>query len=187
MEYPLPHATSLSFVSSSVHWYFSFSTCPHTLPHNSPSFPSSPPPPSRYPPIPTTPFSRTVLIQEPRQWNQAIQNLYHVLKPGGIICFRDYGRYDMTQLRFKKERLLDDNFYIRGDGTRVYFFEEGANLRRVCLQLPRFLCLFIYLYTPSYPHTFVTAPSSTLHLSHNILVADVNSRRTRKYFLRVHY
>src|SRR5579859_1851515 len=43
MEYPLPHATSLSFVSSSVHWYFSLSPRPHTLPHNSPSFPSSPP------------------------------------------------------------------------------------------------------------------------------------------------
>jgi len=34
----------------------------------------------------------------------------------------------MTQLRFKKERLLDDNFYIRGDGTRVYFFEESKPL-----------------------------------------------------------
>src|SRR5579859_3174278 len=98
-------------------------------------------PSSRYLPIPTTPFSWTVLIQEPRQWSQAIQNLYNLLKPGGIICFRDYGRYDMTQLRFKKERLLEDNFYIRGDGTRVYFFDEGGNLRRVCLQLPRFLCL----------------------------------------------
>lgn len=60
----------------------------------------------------------------PSQWNQAVRNIWAVLRPGGEVCFRDYGRGDLAQVRFKKGRWLEENFYVRGDGTRVYFFAE---------------------------------------------------------------
>lgn len=66
----------------------------------------------------------------PRQWARAVRNVHAVLKPGGEVCFRDYGRGDLAQVRFRKGRWMEENFYVRGDGTRVYFFDE-AELRRI--------------------------------------------------------
>ncbi|KAG0643622.1 S-adenosyl-L-methionine-dependent methyltransferase [Tuber brumale] len=60
----------------------------------------------------------------PEQWADALANVRRMLKIGGKVLFRDYGRGDLAQVRFKAGRYLEENFYVRGDGTRVYFFDE---------------------------------------------------------------
>ncbi|XP_076238198.1 tRNA N(3)-cytidine methyltransferase METTL6 [Calliopsis andreniformis] len=66
----------------------------------------------------------------PQKFGKVVENLYNVLDKNGVVLFRDYGLYDMAQLRFKPGHKIGENFYMRQDGTRSYYFspEELANL-----------------------------------------------------------
>ncbi|KZP01566.1 methyltransferase [Calocera viscosa TUFC12733] len=74
----------------------------------------------------------------PSEWHNALSNIHSALKPNGLLLLRDYGRHDLTQLRFRTNRLMGENLYVRGDGTRVYFFEPEDLAR-------------LFTGTPAYP------------------------------------
>lgn len=61
----------------------------------------------------------------PSKMTTACNNVMKTLKPGGILIFRDYGRYDEAQLKLGSSRakLLAENFYVKSDGTRCYYFD----------------------------------------------------------------
>ena len=61
---------------------------------------------------------------DPAAFVTTLRNAYWALKPGGVVLFRDYARFDLAQLRFPSGRRLDSNCYVRGDGTLAYYFEE---------------------------------------------------------------
>ncbi|KAF9436476.1 hypothetical protein BGZ76_003803 [Entomortierella beljakovae] len=54
----------------------------------------------------------------------AVRNIKEVMKPGAMLCFRDYAVYDAAQVKFSSNpgHMLDTNLYVRQDGTMSHFF-----------------------------------------------------------------
>ena len=61
----------------------------------------------------------------PENFATAVWKISQQLKSGAVLFFRDYGKYDLAMLRLAKHKKakLKDNFYMRTDKTRAYYFE----------------------------------------------------------------
>ena len=53
-----------------------------------------------------------------------LRRCVEAVRPGGLVCFRDYGAYDLPMLRFPPSQrlLIADRTYARMDGTLARFF-----------------------------------------------------------------
>lgn len=51
------------------------------------------------------------------------------------MLVRDYGLYDHAMLRFAPGHKISENFYVRQDGTRAYYFSEGMTHRLTSVSL----------------------------------------------------
>lgn len=60
----------------------------------------------------------------PDKMHFVLKNVFEVIRPGGMLLIRDYGLYDQAMLRFGPGHKLDENFYVRQDGTRAFYFSE---------------------------------------------------------------
>lgn len=71
---------------------------------------------------------------DPRNTREFVKNIFEALKPGGLVLFRDYAIYDKAMLRFNENSKICDQFYVRQDGTRAYFFsrEQLGDLFESC-------------------------------------------------------
>ncbi|RHY86169.1 hypothetical protein DYB37_010919 [Aphanomyces astaci] len=74
----------------------------------------------------------------PTSFANVMQKVHRALKPGGVVCFRDYGLYDLAMMRSTKKVHAttrhvdhvdgkrgdggDKHVYYRGDGTLATFF-----------------------------------------------------------------
>ncbi len=62
----------------------------------------------------------------PENHFQCLEKIFSQMEHDSYFYFRDYARYDLAQVRLAKrtDSKLKDDFYLKTDGTRVYYFSE---------------------------------------------------------------
>lgn len=63
----------------------------------------------------------------PENHEMVMAKLFNAMDDNSYLYIRDYAEYDMAQLRLakKQDSKLKDNFYLKSDGTRVFYFSES--------------------------------------------------------------
>ena len=93
--------------------------------------------------VATLVFALSAMSRE--KMTYCVRNLSTVMREGqkGVVCVRDYAAGDLAQARFstKDAQKLSENFYVRHDGTRAYYFtkedltdlfaEEGMEMQEI--------------------------------------------------------
>ena len=63
-----------------------------------------------------------------------LKEIHRVLRPNSLLCFRDYGIYDMSHLRSTKQQWLGGRTFYRGDEHTLVTFFDLKMLRTMFVQ-----------------------------------------------------
>ena len=93
--------------------------------------------------FPKIDFSTLIFVLSaisPENHVKSLKKIFDQMDSNSYFYFRDYGLYDLAQLRLaaRKDAKLAENFYLKTDGTRVYYFDEkylGTLLKEVGFEI----------------------------------------------------
>jgi len=85
--------------------------------------------PSNVPQVDVISLIFSLSAMTPSNFPLVLERLKQVLKSGGVVLLRDYGLYDLAQLRYGEGQKLAENYYVRGDGTRAFYFSKEYTIQ----------------------------------------------------------
>lgn len=77
--------------------------------------------------LPKMDFASLVFVLSainPEHHLMCLTKIFAQMDPQSYFYFRDYAKYDLAMLRFaqRKDAKISENFYVKSDGTRCYYF-----------------------------------------------------------------